>query len=544
MEKTSYKSFKALLAVFEGIDDIIYVSDPDTYELLYLNDAFKSHWGNQAIGKKCYRVLQNRDSPCPFCTNDRIFGDNLGQRYVWEFQNEVNHRWYRCSDKAVQWYDGEYKRFEIATDITAEKEIFFELEQQQRESSVLSQIAEVFLTTPDDKVYALSLNIICDALQSTAGVFGYFDTDGQFICAATNTFQGLANQSKGQLLLVPEEQFTSNSIWVEALETRQMTSSKMPSETEIQASGQKKTEMVIPLVDNEQSIGLISVWRNTEDYTDNDKKLIRYLGKSLSSVLVERRRFEIEMARRRIAETRLKIANKDLTRSNKELEQFAYVASHDLQEPLRMVSSFTQLLQQKYENELDEKAQKYISYAVDGAIRMQQLIQDLLQYSRVRSRGKAFSAVDLHTCLGIAIVNLRMAIEESGAIITNDELPAVVGDETQLSQVFQNLISNALKFRNSVVPHIHISTTKDDQLWRITVSDNGIGISPEHLERIFQIFQRLHSREKYPGTGIGLPLCQRIVQRHGGTIWAESDPGHGSRFHFTLPEVQERTGRS
>ena len=240
-------------------------------------------------------------------------------------------------------------------------------------------------------------------------------------------------------------------------------------------------------------------------------------------------RKETEKANSNLEKTML-----NLERSNKELEQFAYVASHDLQEPLRMVSSFTQLLEKRYAHQLDADAREFIAFAVDGATRMQKLINDLLDFSRITTRGKEFTKLDATTILGYALSNLHEKIKENGAIVTNDELPFIKGDESQLIRLFQNLIGNAIKFRSEESPRIHISFQTIPDYWQISVKDNGIGINPEYNERIFQIFQRLGNIKKYPGTGIGLAVCKRIVERHGGIIWVESEEGKGSIFHFTI----------
>jgi PAS domain S-box-containing protein len=224
----------------------------------------------------------------------------------------------------------------------------------------------------------------------------------------------------------------------------------------------------------------------------------------------------------------------DLKRSNQELEQFAYVASHDLQEPLRMVSSYTQLLERRYKDQLDQDAKDFIFFAVDGANRMQRLINDLLDYSRVTTRGKAFVKLDLSTVLGHAIANLQKKIQETGAMIVNDDLPFVYGDEVQLVRVFQNLIDNAIKFRGADPPRINVSAKTIDDKIQISITDNGIGIDKIYTERVFTIFQRLHTKIEYPGTGIGLAICKRTVERHGGKIWFESIPGNGTTFFFTL----------
>ncbi len=240
-------------------------------------------------------------------------------------------------------------------------------------------------------------------------------------------------------------------------------------------------------------------------------------------------------AQRRASEE-LELKAKELARSNSELSQFAYVASHDLQEPLRMVTNYLQLLQRRYGGRLDADADEFIGYAVDGALRMQRLIHDLLAYSRVGTRGRAFEAVELGGILEKAKTNLKLALEESGAEIKSDGLPQVQGDATQLIQLFQNLLANAIKFRGDESPRVHVSAQQEDGEWIVEVADNGIGIDAGQADRIFLLFQRLHTRREYPGTGIGLAICKKIVERHGGRIWVESEPGQGSRFRFTLPQ--------
>jgi PAS domain S-box-containing protein len=242
-----------------------------------------------------------------------------------------------------------------------------------------------------------------------------------------------------------------------------------------------------------------------------------------------------DITERKRAEDKLKNAFLDLEHSNKELEQFAYVASHDLQEPLRMVASYTQLLEKRYKDKLDSDAREFIQFAVDGAIRMQRLINDLLAYSRLGTRGEPFELIDSHEVLGQAIANLSALIEENQAVVTNDDLPPIMADRSQMVQVFQNLIGNAIKFRSDQSPRIHISAEPKGGEWLFSVRDNGIGIDPQHKDRIFVIFQRLHGKGEYPGTGIGLTICKKIVERHGGRIWVESEPQKGSTFYFSVP---------
>ncbi|WP_378785205.1 ATP-binding protein [Nonomuraea fastidiosa] len=229
----------------------------------------------------------------------------------------------------------------------------------------------------------------------------------------------------------------------------------------------------------------------------------------------------------------------ELRRSNGELEQFAYVASHDLQEPLRKVASFTQMLEQRYADRLDDRARQYIHFAVDGAKRMQALINDLLDFSRVGRVTGGRTPTESGAALDRALDNLSAAIEESGATITRDELPTVLGNQTQLTQLFQNLIENAVKFRSEEPPRVHIGVRRDGGMWEFRCSDNGIGVEPKYADRIFLIFQRLHARDVYPGTGIGLALCRKIVEYHGGRLWLDGDAtgpgGHGATFRWTLP---------
>ena len=243
--------------------------------------------------------------------------------------------------------------------------------------------------------------------------------------------------------------------------------------------------------------------------------------------------FVRDISDRRLQERALTEKTAELERSNEELEQFAYVASHDLQEPLRSVSGFLQLLSRRYSGRLDADADEFIRFAVDGAARMQVLIQDLLSYSRVGTRAKVFMPVAMEAVLTRALANLREAVAERQAVITHDPLPEIWGDEVQLTQLLQNLIGNALKFTHEA-PRVHLGATRDGECWRFAVRDNGIGIAPEYAERVFVIFQRLHGRGEFEGTGIGLAVCKKIVERHGGNIGVEPGPGGGSVFYFTL----------
>ncbi len=239
-----------------------------------------------------------------------------------------------------------------------------------------------------------------------------------------------------------------------------------------------------------------------------------------------------------VLEVRVKERTAELARSNAELEQFAYIASHDLQEPLRMVSSYVQLLERRYKGKLDRDADDFINFAAEGSRRMQKMINDLLAYSRIGTRGKKFEMTNLETVLSQAMENLQLALKEKKAVVTHDPLPLVFGDSGQLTLVFQNLIENAIKFHSKERPAVHVKAGIKGNECVCSVRDNGIGIDPEYMDRLFLLFQRLHTRKKYPGTGLGLAICKRIVERHGGKIWVESKPKKGSVFYFTIPTKQ------
>jgi PAS domain S-box-containing protein len=284
-------------------------------------------------------------------------------------------------------------------------------------------------------------------------------------------------------------------------------------------------ELVLPIMRGGQVVAVLGVGNKPTDYDEQDIEIATLLGE-----------FSWEIVNRKRAEEALAHYADELERSNKALQQFAYVISHDLQEPLRMVQGYLDLLTRRYGDQLDADAQEYVAYVVDGAARMQDMIRALLRLSRVETHGGTFAPTDLKAALARAQQALARTIEESGARVTHDALPTVLADEAQLVQVFQNLIANGIKFcRQDEPPRVHISARRRGDQWVLSVADNGIGIDPRQAERLFQIFQRLHTREEYPGTGIGLALCQRIVARHGGKIWVESQVGEGATFYFTLP---------
>ncbi len=242
-----------------------------------------------------------------------------------------------------------------------------------------------------------------------------------------------------------------------------------------------------------------------------------------------------DITKRKRIEEQMETTMDGLMRSNQELERFAYVSSHDLQEPLRMVTLYSQLLEKRYKDSLDSDADDFIEYIVDNAKRMKYLIDDLLEYSRVTSQTKEFENIDLEKVLENILSNLSILIIENNVDVTHDPLPTIFADKNQMMQVLENLITNAIKFRGEKPPKIDISAKKGKKEWIFSVKDNGIGISPKHQEQIFEVFKRLHTREEYPGTGIGLSIVQKIIERHGGRIRLESELGKGSTFYFTIP---------
>ena len=279
---------------------------------------------------------------------------------------------------------------------------------------------------------------------------------------------------------------------------------------------------------------LISLLAMVEDITKR-KDMEALVNKRTNNLERINKILNVEIGDNEKAEIKLHNLIEKLKNSNKELEQFAYVSSHDLREPLRMITSFLQLLQKRYSADLDEDANDFINYAVDGAKRMDMVINDLLEYSRIGSEKREFKYLQSEKILETVLINLKPLIDDTNTIITHDPLPRIYANDQQMNQLFQNLIGNAIKYRSKITPKIHLSADKHDKEYLFSIKDNGIGIDPKHLERIFAMFQRLHTHEEYDGTGIGLAISQKIVQQHSGKIWAKSEPGKGTTFYFTIP---------
>ena len=423
-------------------------------------------------------------------------------------------------------------------DVTAEKRIQETLRRNSQELAIRNAIAEVFLSVAEKEMFSRVLEIILSAFKSKFGVFGYIDELGSLVVPTMTRNVWDQCQVVEKTIIFPKEKW-GNSIWPTSIRKKEILYSNERSKLIPAGHIAIERNISAPIIHQGKVVGLFQVANKETDYDEVDLALARVIANTIAPILDARLGQEREQLRRSRAEENLQREAEALARSNQELEQFAYVASHDLQEPLRMVSSYTQLLAQRYQDKLDQDARDFIAYAVDGANRMQQLIQDLLEYSRVTTRAKPPERFDAHEALGEAVKNLQAAIHETGALISNDGLPLLKGDRIQIAQVFQNLIGNSIKFHKpDEPPRVHLSAERiaeHPESWTFKVRDNGIGIEPRHFERLFVIFQRLHGKQEYPGNGIGLALCKRIIERHGGRIWVESEPGKGTNFFFTLP---------
>jgi PAS domain S-box-containing protein len=629
-EETIKKEREQLLSIFDSMDEVVYVADPTTFELLYVNEAFRRNFG-QGIGQPCFKILQNRTGSCPFCTNNRIFGQHTGTTYIWEFQNEKTKNWFRCIDRAIRWSDDRMVRFEIAIDITEIKKMNVELQKHRANLEQLVHERTKELLTANEQ-----LRIKDNAIRSSTAAFAIIDLDGllTYVNPAFARIWRYGNES--EIVGRPIVEFVEDPSYVEKItgimrnkgfwsgevDGRRMDGSKFYVDAYVSIvhneSGtpiciassfvdvtEKKqaenalikaelryrtlferspdgvaiyhTKTLLPVEYNDKAcqqlgysrdefskltMGEIEVGVDQERinerlayimdtgqatfetvYRTKEGRLLDVLV-TIQAIMIDNQRMAFVLMRditgMKLVEASLWRRTEELQRSNEELEQFAYVASHDLQEPLRMVSSFVKLLQRDYKGRLDENADEYIFFAVDGVNRMYALINDLLDYSRVKTGGKEFLQTDMNQVLEEALSNLKLAIDNTKARISAEPLPTLEVDRGQMVELLQNLIGNAIKYRKpDEQPIIDIKAQRKTGDWIISVQDNGIGIAPQYHERIFGLFQRLHVWGEYEGTGIGLAIAKRIVERHGGHIWVESEPGIGSSFSFSIPVEKE-----
>jgi len=383
-----------------------------------------------------------------------------------------------------------------------------------------SHSLDEFLTATLDEIEALT--------GSTIGFYHFLESDQKTLSLqnwSTNTLKSICTASgKGSHYDIAQA-----GVWVDCVNERRPIIHNdyafLPHRKGLpEGHAPIVRELVAPVFRGNLIKAIIGVGNKSNNYKINDIEIVSQLG-DLSWDIVERKR----------AEEKVKLMSDELARSNSELQQFAFAAAHDLQEPLRGIEGFIRLLKKRYKGRFDEKADKFVDYVVDDVKRMQMLIKDLLEYSRVNTKNAVLRPANCSLVLEQALNNLRSAIEESDAVVTYDILPTVMGDNAQLTRLFQNLIGNAIKFHGEAPMRVHVSAERKGDEWVLSVQDNGIGMDQKDIERIFEVFRRLHTREEYPGTGIGLSICKRIVERHGGRIWVESEIGKGSKFHFTIP---------
>jgi len=469
-----------LFEVLEALPVMICLLTPN-HQVVFANRPFRERYG-ESNGRRCYEYCYGRERPCEFCESFQVL--KTDQPHHWEVL--------AADGSVIDRYDLPFKDangsplvLEMDIDITARR---------KAEEALRLKTEEM------EQFFSLSLDLLCIA-----------GTDARFrrLNPAWETTLGysLEELKAGQFLdfVHPDDRNAT----IEAV-------SQLAAQREV-------TRFV-----------------NRYRCRDGSYRWMEWRSAPAGEFIYAAAR---DITENRKVEDRIQRYTEDLQRSNKELEQFAYIASHDLQEPLRSVSSFSQLLARRYQGRLDSDADEFIGFIVTGVTRMQTLINDLLAYSRVGTRGKPFAPVSCEAMVQAARENLEAAFVESGAVVTHDPLPTVPGDSTQLVQLFQNLFSNSIKFRRlEEAPHIHVSAVRQQGVWRLSVGDNGVGIDPEFFQRVFIIFQRLHGREEYPGTGIGLALCKKIVERHGGRMWVESGSGKGSTFFFTIPEGRTEHG--
>ena len=492
-EETAKAERKRLEDVLEMMPAYAVLLSPD-YHVAYANRTFRDWFGDDN-GKHCYEFLFNRTEPCDGCETYTVLKTRKSHAWEWTGPNGRNYDIY---DYPFTDTDGSPLIMEIGVDVTAHKQAQKALGQsEQRYRSLIVATTQVVWTT-----------------DAQGQVVGDLPAWREFTGQRVDEIQGWGWIES----LHPDDRERTTEIWSQAVRDCALYQTEYRLRRH---DGQYRHVAVrgVPVIEPD---GSIREWIGTcTDITE----------KKASEVELEKYRLHLEELVRQRTE--------ELARSNRDLEQFAYVASHDLQEPLRAVAGFVELLKRNLQSSLDAKTTEYMNFTVDGAVRMQSLISGLLEYSRIGTRGKEPQQTDAGAALEQAIANLQTSIKESGAEIASDSLPAVYFDGVQLSQLFQNLIGNAIKFRAERAPRIHISAAHLDDSWRFAVADNGIGLDPQYAERIFLIFQRLHSREKYSGTGIGLSICKKIVERHNGKIWVESKSGNGSTFYFTVPDKGE-----
>ncbi len=417
------------------------------------------------------------------------------------------------------------------TDITDRKQAEAAIKQQNQRSQLFAEVTlKIRQSLQLDEILQTTVTEVQRILQADRVLIYRLWADGTGSGVAEAVQPGLPQvmgQSFGEEIFPAEMKQKYRQGWMRQIENINQNQQISACLVNFLQQFQVKAKLVVPILAKQELWGLLIVHQcsGPRQWTVFETELLQQLANQIGIALTQAQLLEQETLQRQ-----------ELARSNAELQQFAYIASHDLQEPLRMVTSYLQLLERRYKGKLDADADDFIHYAVDGAVRMRTLINDLLTYSRIGTRGRPFELTNCNAAVAHAIANLKIAIEESAAIVTYKDLPDLIADPVQLTQLFQNLVSNAIKFRSQAAPQVGIEASRQDDAWLFSVRDNGIGIDPQYADRIFVIFQRLNNRVDYVGTGIGLAVCKKIVERHGGKIWVQSELGQGATFYFTIPD--------
>jgi PAS domain S-box-containing protein len=543
--KESEEKFRLLAA---SIKDVIWMSTPGVGKVVYINPAYEEVWG-----RSCASLYKR---PCSFA--EAIHPDDM-ELMADALQQHAEGKWhfhYRIirPDGSVRWiedagapvYDekgGIAHMVGVARDVTERKEA-----EQAREkyllrlNGLLDISASVLSARSTQDMLQKVVDAAVELTDAIYGISGHGFRDGMFQVGATSRSAGASPCPAGNLFIA--ERGGVYQELIEANRSLRLTDEELRNHPRWQGlpSGHAVVDglLGVSLSDwDSRSRGMIMVTGKKDGkFSLEDEILLKQLASLASLGLqhiealeqAEQKALEAEQGRKRLFEL-----TRELERSNGDLQQFAYIASHDLQEPLRTVAGFVQLLSRRYRGKLDEKADSFIAYAVDGTTYMQKLLNDLLAYSRVGGGELHLQPLALEACVERAMMNLKKTIDENGAVIECGSLPTVHADETQMTQLLQNLIGNAVKFHGPETPHVWISAEAGEHEWRICVRDNGIGIDPKHHDRIFLMFKRLHRRGEYAGTGIGLALCKKIVERHAGRMWVESAPERGTAFYVALP---------
>jgi signal transduction histidine kinase len=403
-----------------------------------------------------------------------------------------------------------------------------------RDLRVLNRLQRIFLTVDDDEMYGEVLDVVLEVLESRFGVFAYIDEQGAVVCPSmTHEVWDLCGvRDADRTVRFPRE--TWAGMWGHALSAKKTARSEGPFRAPAGHIPIARA-MCAPILYRDEAVGRFLVANKPTQYTAEDERTLAMIAESVAPILSARLVREREAARRADAEEALERAVADLERSNEELAVLASVAAHDLREPLRTVMTSVQLLKRRHGDQLDQRATQLVDRAIDAARRLGTMGEDVLSYARARTTSLRLVSVDAGIVVDRVLQNLGSQISEAGAHVTRDDLPVLTADEALLTRLLQNLVSNAIRFgAGDGPPRVHISAAREDDVRTFAVRDNGVGIAPEDAERIFRPFEQVGGREDHPGTGIGLAICARIVERHGGTMWVESAPGEGSTFYFTI----------